>query len=84
MHEAVSEIGRKVRLIGDLGSSCERKTELLTDPQDMLTWIAYARSVAMAVNNGVYSMTVVNVIDKLSIKFTDMVKDKEDLDMRYG
>ena len=63
MYEAVSEIGRKVQLIGDLGSSCERKTELRTDPQDMLTWIAYARSVAMAVNNGVYSMTVVNVID---------------------
>ena len=35
----------------------------------------------MAENNGVYSMTVVNVIDKLLIKFTDMVKDKEDLDV---
>ena len=31
MYEAVSEIGRKVQLIGDLGSSCERKTELLTE-----------------------------------------------------
>ena len=82
MSEAMSEIGRKVRLIGDLNDNkMERKAELLTDPQDMMTWIAYARSVAMAENNGVYSMTVVNVIDKLLIKFTDMVKDKEDLDV---
>ena len=82
MSEVMSEIGRKVRLIGDLNDNkMERKAELLTDPQDMMTWIAYARSVAMAENNGVYSMTVVNVIDKLLIKFTDMVKDKEDLDV---
>ena len=72
---------RKIQLIGDLGSPCSRKAELVTDPGDIQTWIAYSRSVAMAVNNGVESMTVVNVFDKLEKKFTDMMKDKEDLDI---
>ena len=67
MYEAVSELGRKVQLIGDLGSPCVRKAELVTGPGDIQTWLAYGKSVAMAVNNGVDSMTVVNVIDKLAI-----------------
>ena len=55
MHEVVSEIGRKVRLIGDLGSSSarkiERKTELLTDQQDMLTEEALPGATAMVGNS---------------------------------
>ena len=38
---------RKIQLIGDLGSPCSRKAELVTDPGDIQTWIAYSRSVAM-------------------------------------
>ena len=81
MYEAASELGRKVQLIGDLGSPCVRKAELVTAPGDIHTWLAYGKSVAMAVNNGVESMTVVSVFDKLELKFTDMMKDKEDLDI---
>ena len=81
MYEAASELGRKVQLIGDLGSPCARKAELVTAPGDIQTWLAYGKSVAMAVNNGVESMTVVSVFAKLELKFTDMMKDKEDLDI---
>ena len=43
MSEAMSEIGRKVRVIGDLNDNkMERKAELLTDPQDMMTWISFS------------------------------------------
>ena len=66
MADQLAELGRKVQLIGDLGTYAaepmtgrvipiERKTELLTDPQDMVTWLSYAKSVAMAENNGIYS-----------------------------
>ena len=81
MYEAVSELGRKVQLIGDLGVPCVRKAELVTGPGDIQTWFAYGKSVAMAVNNGVESMTVVTVFDKLELKFEEMMKDKEDLDI---
>ena len=81
MYEAVSELGRKVQLIGDLGVPCVRKAELVTGPGDVRTWFAYGKSVAMAVNNGVESMTVVTVFEKLELKFEDMMKDKEDLDI---
>jgi hypothetical protein len=79
MADQLAELGRKVQLIGDLGTNAvepmtgrvipiERKTELLTDPQDMVTWLSYAKSVAMAENNGIYSTTVVDVIDQLATR----------------
>ncbi|MEC7288062.1 MAG: hypothetical protein VXU42_05155, partial [Verrucomicrobiota bacterium] len=92
MADQLAELGRKVQLIGDLGTNAvepmtgrvipiERKTELLTDPQDMVTWLSYAKSVAMAENNGIYSTTVVGVIDQLATKFTEMTKGKGVLDI---
>ena len=92
MADQLAELGRKVQLIGDLGTNAvepmtgrvipiERKTELLTDPQDMVTWLSYAKLVAMAVNNGIYSTTVVGVIDQLATKFAEMTKGKGVLDI---
>ena len=83
----MAEIGQKVQLIGDLGAQpITKKTELLTDPQDVMTWLAFARSVAMfAGNGGVHSATanatVVGVIDQLINKFKDMTTGQETLNV---